>query len=205
MVTRRIRWSLLVLALLLLVLIGVRTVEAKTPSDCSEANLNGTYGVLEQGTVVGQLPGFPPPPWRFANSVIAVYDGAGNFSGTFTASAAGGIGMGAFAGTYTVKPDCTYSDEFTPAPGIVLHHAGTITGSGVFREIHYVYSDAGTVISGMAKKTPEGGCSQASLTGTYCWDGRGQVCCAVSWLSSTAGAFCWQHDSCLRWRRELFR
>jgi hypothetical protein len=125
--------------------------------------------------VVGQLPGLPPPPFPFAASATPTYNGAGKFSGTFNASFGGVIVPGKFTGTYTINPDCTYSDEFTPLPGLVIHHAGTITGDGMFREIHYIYSDAGLVISGTAKKTPPGPCSLATLKGTYALFGQGTV------------------------------
>lgn len=165
MVTRKRGCSLLLVVLLFPPLIAVGT--AKASSDCSLATLRGAYGVLEQGTIVGQFPGLPPPPFPFANTANGTYDGAGNFSGTFTASFGGAIVPGTFTGTYTVKPDCTYSDEFTPLPGLVAHHQGTITGSGVFQQIAYIYKDAGLIISGTAKKAPPTGCSLASLKGVY--------------------------------------
>lgn len=153
---------------------GVRT-DKGPPGRCSLATLKGTYGVLEQGTIVGQLPGFPPPPFPVVISAIPTYDGAGKFSGTFTASFGGAIVPGTFTGTYTVNPDCTYSDEFTPLPSLVVHHAGTITGEGVIRQIDYIYTDAGVVIFGTAKKTLPWGCSVASFRGTYAHFGQGTV------------------------------
>jgi hypothetical protein len=151
---------------------GVRTDEGP-PGRCSLATLKGGYGVLEQGTVVGQLPGFPPPPFPVAISANPTYDGAGNFSGTFAASFGGAIVPGTFTGTYTVNPDCTYSDEFAPLPDFVVHHAGTITGEGIFRQIDYIYTDAGVVIFGTAKKTLPWGCSLRTLEGTYEVFGQG--------------------------------
>jgi hypothetical protein len=163
MTIRKLAWSLLLVALLLS--FPALVVEAK--GECSLATLNGTYGALDQGTVLGQLPGFPPPPFQVAITGIVTYDGAGNLSGTATGIFGGGITGGPVTGTYTVKPDCTYSDEFTPLPGLVLHHVGTISAGGILREIDYIYADAGVDIAGTAKKTPPGGCSLASLKGTY--------------------------------------
>ncbi len=142
---------------------------------CSLETLKGTYGALEQGTVVETSPGFP-----FAPSSIAVlianptFDGAGHFSGTYSASAGGYIVMNqAFTGTYAITPECDYTDTFTPQPtGVAVHHTGFITGEGMVQEIHYIYSDAGIAISGTAKKTP-GSCSLESLKGTHALYGHG--------------------------------
>lgn len=57
-----------------------------------------------------------------------------------------------FTGTYTVDPDCTYSEKLNLASGLVIHNTGTITGQGVFRETHYIWSVPGTVIFGTLKK-----------------------------------------------------
>ncbi len=66
-----------------------QTRDAAPPSkrylgECSNATLKGAYGVLDQGTFVGQFPGFPPPPFPVAISGILTYDGAGHFSGPIT-------------------------------------------------------------------------------------------------------------------------
>jgi hypothetical protein len=109
------------------------------------------------------------------NSATPTYDGAGNFSGTYTLSVGGAIVPGTFTGTYFVNPDCTYSDEFTPLPHFVVHHAGTITGEGMLQEIDYIYTDAGVVISGRAKKAAPWPCSLATLKGAYALFGQGTV------------------------------
>jgi hypothetical protein len=135
---------------------------------CSVASLKGTFGVLERGTITVQLPGFPPPPYPFSNSALATYDGAGHFSGSFTASDAGVVVPGTFSGTYTVGADCTYADEFTIQPtDMVSHHKGAIVGEGPMQEIRYIYNDPGIVANGTAGRTPPGGCSVATLKGTY--------------------------------------
>jgi hypothetical protein len=186
MATRKTGWTLLLVALLFSLVTPVtqaraQEVSAAAISDtapsraCSPATLKGNYGVLEQGTIVGQLPGFPPPPFPVVNSATATYDGTGNFSGTYTLSVGGGIVPGTFTGTYIVNPDCTYSDEFTPLPDLVVHHAGTISGIGIWQRIDYIYTDAGVVISGTARPTPPGGCSLASLKGTYAHFGQGTL------------------------------
>jgi hypothetical protein len=166
---------ILLLALALLAApIAAQPNALNNSTSCSLATLNGSYGVLEQGTFLTQLPGSPPPPFAAVNSVLATYDGAGNVSGTYTASFGGVIVPGTFTGTYTVERDCTYSMEFTALPlGVVLHETGTITGRGMFQEIHLMYTDPFLVASGTGKKTPPGGCSLETLKGRYAVFGQG--------------------------------
>lgn len=152
-----------------------QTHGANSAKRCSLATLKGTYGVLEEGTIVQQIPGFPPPPLPFAVAATVSFDGAGKLSGSATASINGFVNTGPVTGTYTVNPDCTYSDEFTDSLGFTNHHAGAIIGNGVFRKIQYIYTDAGSVAFGAAKKTLPGGCSLASLNGTYGFLERGTL------------------------------
>jgi len=167
MVTRKLAWSLVLMGLLLFLSVsifegrgqdpvpGVRTEEASS-GGCSLATLHGTYGVWEQGTFVGKVGPNPPGPYPVDIVASATFDGAGNMSGTWSGSFGGVVSPPApFTGTYTVSPDCIYSDEFSPGiPGFVLHHWGTMVGGGIFQEIHYIYTDAGTVMSGTVKKAP---------------------------------------------------
>ena len=184
---RRITWSLLSVATLFPFLAPMGKARGQDLRDevttanawrmtCSLDTLKGTYGTLEEGTVLGQIPGFPPPPFSAAISGIKSFDGAGNFSGTFTASFNGVIVPGTITGTYTVSPDCTYSDEFTASPpGLVFHHAGTITGEGTFREVDFIYTDAGVLAFGTFRKAAPKPCSLATLKGTYALFGHGTV------------------------------
>ena len=131
MVTRKLARSLLLLGLLFLLLIGVRTAKA-APEGCSQATLKGNYGSFEQGTVIVDLGSpFPAPPFPVALTAIDTYDGKGNVSGTYWASFGGMPVSGPFTGTYTVYPDCTYSDTITPEGESPSHRVGTITGEGL--------------------------------------------------------------------------
>jgi len=168
MVTRKLAWLLLLMAALVFLaasmfkgrgqgLVPVAKADEVSPGECSLATIKGTYGVWEQGTFVGKIDGNPP------GILVAIvgsvtYDGAGNLAGTWFGSFGGGVTPWSPAtGTYTVSPDCIYSDEFAPGgPGFVLHHSGTIVGRGIFQEVHYIYTDTGTVMSGVAKKAPLG-------------------------------------------------
>lgn len=172
MVSRKLAWSLLLGALLVSLPVFAASDEV-VPGNCSLATLRGTYGVLEQGTFLAALPGSPTPPFAVVNSAIATYDGAGNFSGANTASFGGVSVSGKFTGTYTVTPDCTYTDQFTAAPlGLVLHHGGTITAGP---HLNFIYTDSMLVAWGTARKIPQGGCSLASLQGAYGLLGQGTV------------------------------
>ena len=123
------------------------------PGGCSLETTKGLHGAQEQGEAVpgARLPGLPPGPWPIVTSATGTYDGAGNMSGTYTLSLGGTVMSGEFAGKHFVNPNCTFTDEFSPLPGLKVHHAGTIVGEGPFLEELYIYSDPGTVIVGRAK------------------------------------------------------
>jgi hypothetical protein len=186
MVTRKLAWSLVLIALLLFLpasivevrgqdpVPGVTTDEASSRG-CSLARLQGTYGFFEHGRYVGQIGQLPPGPFPVAIAGSVTDDGAGNLSGTYTGSFGGVIVSAPFTGMYTVNPDCTYSDEFAPGPGLVLHTAGTISGDGMFQETDYIYTDAGIVMSGTSKKARPHGCSLETLKGDYALFGEGWV------------------------------
>lgn len=165
MFTKRIACSLPLFAVLLF-LPGF-IVEAEGQG-CSVATLNGSFGDLEQGTVVAQVPGFPQPPFPAALSGIITFDGAGNVSGKYTASFAGAVMSSTAAGTYTVNPDCTYSAETTDgSTGLSFQHEGTITGRGTLQELNSTYTEGPVVAIGTARKTTPGRCSLETLKGTF--------------------------------------
>jgi hypothetical protein len=155
------------LLLLGLAYFGVTTLKA-SPRNCSAATLQGKYGSLEQGTVIVDLgPPFPAPPWPVALTAIDTYDGRGNVSGRYWASFGGIPVSGTLTGTYTVYPDCTYSDTITPAGEPASHRVGTITGDGMGQELHTIYTDAWLVAFGTARRGPPWACSLSTLKGTY--------------------------------------
>ena len=87
---------------------GVRSVYAL--SGCTDATLSGNYGYLFTG-FTGHVPlinNNGPTSVPFAAAGLARFDGAGNFSGTITASDNGVISpTSTFTTTYTVNSDCT--------------------------------------------------------------------------------------------------
>ena len=82
---------------------------------------------------------------------------------------------GTFTGTYTVNKDCTLTGQHTDPAGETLHYVGTIIGSGMTQEIHFVLTDPGIVGFGTDKKVPPGGCSLSSLKGSYALFGQGTI------------------------------
>lgn len=143
-------------------------------SICSVATLKGTYGGHAEGTVLAQFPGFPPPPYPAVAAGLHSYDGAGNVSVTYGSSLGGVIiPWGVVAtGTYTVTPDCKVSVALTDPMGS-YHFVGMIMGQGMQQEVHLMYTDPFWVLSGMFRRTPRRGCSQASLRGKYLLFGQG--------------------------------
>jgi hypothetical protein len=139
-----------------------------TPMVCSQSSLSGSYGLWEWGTILGQLPNFPPPPFPTTDVVLITYDGAGHFTGSFTANDGGYPEAGTFDGTYTVNADCTYTGQYVASVfPIAFHLTGTIVGQGAKQEIRYMYTEPFMVAWGTGKKTQPGGCSVANLKGAY--------------------------------------
>src|ERR1700726_3715861 len=74
---------------------------------CSVSSLRGTYAMQAQGTIVGQIPGFPPPPFPFAEAGIIRFDANRNLSGHSTVNVGGVTFPATFTGSYSVSSDCT--------------------------------------------------------------------------------------------------
>ena len=145
---------------------------AKQPRQCSMATLNGSYGFFGEApaTLVGDS------VMRLVISGVLRFDGKGNLSGESISNVEGwgAGGVGTFAGTYTVNPDCTYSGEHTGG-GETLHFVGTITGSGMMQQTRFVVTDPGWVALGTVKKIQPAACSLATLRGSYALYGQGAV------------------------------
>jgi hypothetical protein len=183
MVTRKMAWSLVLVAAFFSLLAFIAQARGQEPPDeakpdeartgmCSLASLKGIYSGVLQGTMVAQPPTFPPAPWPFpfpmSESTMHIYDGAGHFSGKAKPNYDGfALPWTPFTGTYTVDSDCNYSAELTTSSGTIVQDVGTITGAGMFREIREIWSIPGAVVTGTLKKAPPWGCSLASLNGTY--------------------------------------
>lgn len=124
-------WSLSV-ALLLVVLAPVVRAQGNT-ADCSLSTLKGTYSVQGQGTVVAQLPGFPIPPFPFAEVAVDRFDGTGNVSGQATVNIDGVVVQATVAGTYAVNPDCTGTLSLATSLGLPVNESLVVLRNGCLR------------------------------------------------------------------------
>ncbi len=110
---------------------------------CSQATMSGTYVTTATGTIGAGTTGAA----AYATVGKVTYDGRGGGQATFTQSVAGVVTQKATAtGTYTVNADCTGSKNFGRASG--TNYDFVITADG--REIFFVITNAGTVLSGRA-------------------------------------------------------
>jgi len=180
MFTRKAGWLSLLLAMLFLAVTTIATLplvaqdrgdRSDWARECSLRTLHGRYGIFVQGTLLATS---TTPAYPFVVSGLFTYDGEGNVSGTYTQSVGGLIVRGTADGTYQVNPDCTYSAELGPSGGPFAHRVGTITGEGMMREIHILYTDPSSVAFGTLKKTPER-CSLETLKGDYALYGQGTI------------------------------
>jgi len=187
MVSRKLTWSLLLVALLFSVpgfAVAARgqevapevTRDQARSRGCSQATLEGTYGGFMQGTGLSSFGvGLLTPPYPLAFVGLDTFDGHGNVSTKVAASFDGLIfPWGTTAtGTYNVSPDCMVSLEAKSSGSPTAHFAGTITGEGMSQEVHLVHTDPYWVTSGTLRKIPPRGCSQKTLDGTYAVFGQG--------------------------------
>ncbi len=145
-VTKRIypAFALLVLGCAAL----LRAVEAEPTttgeeSHCGLSSAKGSFGFVETGTIIGF--------GSYAATGTLIADGAGKMTGTFAESANGVITSGiTFNGTYTVNADCTGTAELTDSLGRKGTRAFVIVQQG--KEFSYLFTDAGFVATGIAKK-----------------------------------------------------
>ena len=128
------RASLLILSLTLLLAGVAQAGHAQdTTTGCSLSTVKGTYSVQGQGTIVAQLPGFPAPPFPFAEVAVDFLDGSGNISGNFTANVNGVVVPGTVAGTYTMNPDCTGTITLLTNSGIPVNESFLLLRNGGLR------------------------------------------------------------------------
>jgi hypothetical protein len=134
----------------MLVLRGVTPDEAGTvppmhaQPTCTDASLHGSYGYSFDGTVIGIGPA--------AGSGVITFDGEGNLSGADTLSLNGTIIPRTLTGTYAVQANCTGSVTLEVSTGDIFHLAFVIVDSR--RELRFIQTDAGTVITGAAIRSP---------------------------------------------------
>ena len=115
---------------------------------CSNANLNGSFGYTNTGTIITG-----PDAGPFGGVGRQTFDGKGNTQATATVSVNGNIFHVTIKGAYVVNPDCTGSmvltvtvgpETFTNHVDLVVVHSGT--------EFHAINTDPGSVITTVGKK-----------------------------------------------------
>lgn len=109
---------------------GVPASVVRADGGCSVASLNGPYATEGEGTVVGALPGFPPPPFAFGEVVLDHFNGAGSFFGNAKVNLGGVVLDVPVTGTYTVNSDCTGTITVNTSLGLTLHNAMVVIGGG---------------------------------------------------------------------------
>ena len=169
------RRRLALVSVVALAVLAVTGPVASAQGRCSVATLKGSYGLVEQGTVVTDIgmPVLPPVPYPTANVAIVTYDGAGKLSATYRA-VFGGVPLppGSLTGTYTVGPDCTYTDD---VPAVMMKRAGVIVGEGTNQEVRTVSTVPWIVATGTRTKMTVGNCSVGDLKGDYLLVSQGVV------------------------------
>ncbi len=129
------------LQLLLVVLCLAVTMNAQESTNCSNATVHGSYGMLGTGSV--------PGVGDFAAVGRFTYDGKGNLTGKLYVSIAGNnFGPLEFTGTYSVSPDCTMTDTW--AGGAT--HISVIIDEGKGYYILNNTAGGGETVSGQARR-----------------------------------------------------
>ena len=122
---KRIFTTLLVMAALLIMASG-----ALAASNCTNATVKGTYAFITNAT-------------SFSLVGFATFDGAGNWSSTYTSSVNGTIYLDQqLVGTYTVNSDCTATLTDTTDD---LHYWAVIPNHG--EDVFAIQTDAGSTLS----------------------------------------------------------
>jgi hypothetical protein len=134
----------------LLVGLGGLFLVAVAPSapaarSCSNASLEGSYGLHATGTVLGVGP--------FAAVGVFSFDGAGNLAGTLTSRVNGNtFSRENLTGVYSVTPDCMVTDTWNFDSGETSQHESVIVDRGRGYVILNTSPGAPNVISGAAQK-----------------------------------------------------
>ena len=136
--TRQMAPRFATLGAILTVLLTTSAVRGAEPV-CSQATLSGTYVTSGTGTVPGGTTG----ALAYVTVGKVTYDGRGGGVSSGTSSVAGTISRSKSTATYTVNADCTGSKNFE---GTTFDFVVTADG----REIFFIVTNAGTVISGRA-------------------------------------------------------
>src|SRR4030095_9226810 len=95
------------------------------------------------------------------------YSGDGEVSGFSTTSTNGVASAAAYAGTYTLEPDCSGTTTLTDENDVTTHYTIVVQQNGLV--VGYVGTDPNVVTAGYESRRSgsQGACKLASLNGTY--------------------------------------
>ena len=115
----------------------------------TNASLTGNYGITSSGFAAqGKGLSGNEAPWALVG--VIAFDGAGNFSSTWTYASNGVINRGfTGSGTYTVNPDCTGSSVFTSGPAGFSFDVVIVSGGA---EVFLIATSPGNTITFDLKK-----------------------------------------------------
>ena len=124
---------------------------------CSTGVLNGQYGISWTGTSKTIGPG--------AAAGIITFDGSGQIGGYGIASLDGVIVERTWTGTYAVNDACAGSATIVSSLGVSVSVVFVVFDRG--KQIQFLETDSGTVMSGVAKRIDSGPCSNETALGTH--------------------------------------
>jgi hypothetical protein len=123
---------------------GLTVPAAQGKTACTNASLNGSYGLRGTGVINGV--------GNFAAIGLFHFDGKGNLTATLFTRVNGMNSTLALTGSYTVSQDCTVTDAWRTATGDVSVHQAVIVDNGNGYYIMNVTVGDGSTISAEAKK-----------------------------------------------------
>jgi len=127
-------------------------VPAAEASNCSSANIAGTYGYTSNGSIV------TPPFGPFVAVGVVTFDKSGTLSGAQVTSIAGNFFDETIEGPFTVNPDCTGSAVVSVYHGTTLARVTNlhIVWDDDRQEARGLFLTSGTAISIVARKMDGG-------------------------------------------------
>ena len=123
-------------------------VDPASASQCSAANIAGTYGYTSNGSIV------TPPFGPFVAVGVVTFDKSGTLSGAQVTSIAGNFFDETIEGPFTVNPDCTGSAVVSVYHGTTLARVTNlhIVWDDDRQEARALFLAPGTAISVVAQR-----------------------------------------------------
>ena len=149
------------------VLLSIGVMAASAGAVCTNASINGVYGISSVGT---GLNGSGQP----ASSVYQItVDGAGNLTGTATKSIDGSLVTFSFTGTYQIAKNCTGTARFTNQSG-QTEHDNFVLNNGK-KSAFLIQTDPNHVQSAVAVAEGLATCTNLGVKHTYSLQATGLI------------------------------